>query len=85
MGEWFKPAVLKTAVLKGTKSSNLFPSARILRNGISFSVISGAEGLLRNTPKQATLAQLVEQCICNAQVEGSIPLGGSHFALMLEW
>ena len=29
MGEWFKPVVLKTSVRKRTKSSNLFPSAKV--------------------------------------------------------
>src|SRR6185295_19518053 len=38
VAEWFKAAVLKTAVLQGTVGSNPTPSASLIRGGRLFSV-----------------------------------------------
>ena len=83
MAERLNATVLKTVKLKGFLGSNPSPSAIWTVGRVVMQRITNPYNLdkLRRfksyTVRQATIAQLAEQLICNQQVKGSSPFGSS--------
>ena len=81
MGEWFNPAVSKTAVVLCYRVFESHPTSK--KRDIGQTVKMSACHAVRSqfnsgmSRKTASLAQLAEQRTCNAQVVGSIPTRGS--------